>query len=117
MPFGLVWFGQALWYASRVGHAIGLQCLSAWSGLVRPRLCAGLQKPGELSPMPFGLVWFGQGDLGPLRALAAQKVSNAFRLGLVWSDPQPRDSRPHGAIVSNAFRLGLVWSANTHETH
>ena len=37
-------------------------------------------------------------------------VSNAFRLGLVWSDRRPLQRRRLQRRVSNAFRLGLVWS-------
>ena len=65
MPFGLAWFGQ------------GVQRKNNNEGVIR-------------SPMPFGLVWFGQNGLEIGNVDGARKVSNAFRLGLVWSEFQKR---------------------------
>ena len=89
MPFGLVWFGQVD-KAQKTSD-------SAWE-----------------SPMPFGLVWFGQTATPLCDRWFESLVSNAFRLGLVWSE----NHVPHlhqRPSVSNAFRLGLVWSGHPHE--
>ena len=135
MPFGLVWFGQAfaekefsvrtgvsnafrlglVWSAQRLSPyvlaRIGcLQCLSAWSGLVRWVFSRTSGKPGKTSPMPFGLVWFGQA--GASAEWTGNSDTSPMPFGLVWFGQaiSLATATLAGDLVSNAFRLGLVWS-------
>ena len=102
MPFGLVWFGQAnqavedAWTAARSPMPFGL----VWFGQLPTR--AKADKALAASPMPFGLVWFGQSKC-QCALLVMTAVSNAFRLGLVWSAPycsKPRRVAPRLQCLS-----------------